>query len=118
MGKWEYHRTQLGLGLKQSSLGGTFYSNVSKNHKIQLIFTENNNKLIQPLSTGEDRVVLAVGELERVPALTVISSVRCSLIIPDHERRALFFCYPVTSLAIFRCQAESPLCPLLPLAWK
>ena len=42
------------------------------------------------LSTGEDRVVLAVGELERVPALTVTSPMRCSLIIPDHERRALF----------------------------
>ena len=42
------------------------------------------------LSTGEDRVVLAVGELERVPAMTVTSPVRCSLIIPDHERRALF----------------------------
>ena len=41
-------------------------------------------------STGEDRVVLAVGELERVPVLTVTSPVRCSLIIPDHERRALF----------------------------
>ena len=36
-------------GLKQSSLGGKFYSNVNKNHKIQLIFTENNNKLIQLL---------------------------------------------------------------------
>ena len=34
--------------------------------------------------------MLAVGELERVPALTVTSPVRCSLIIPDHERRALF----------------------------
>ena len=43
-----------------------------------------------PLSTGKVRVVLAVGELERVPALTVTSPVRCSLIIPDHERRALF----------------------------
>ena len=42
------------------------------------------------LSTGEDRVVLAVGELEWVPALTETSPVRCSLIIPDHERRALF----------------------------
>ena len=99
MGKWEYHRTQLGLGLKQSSLGGTFYPNVSKNHKIQLIFTESNNKL---LSTGEDRVVLAVGELERVPALTVTSPVRCSLIIPDHERWALF----LLSLAIFRCPVD------------
>ena len=37
------------LGLKQSSLGGTFYPNVSKNHKIQIIFTESNNKLIQLL---------------------------------------------------------------------
>ena len=37
------------LGLKQISLGGTFYPNVSKNHKIQLIFTESNNKLIQLL---------------------------------------------------------------------
>ena len=102
MGKWEYHRTQLGLGLKQSSLRGTFYPN-SKNHKIQL---ENNNKLIQLLlSTGEDRVVLAVGELERAPALTVTSPVWCSLIIPDHERWALF-CYPVTSLAIFRCPVD------------
>ena len=35
--------------LKQSSLGGTFYPNVGKNHKIQLIFTESNNKLIQLL---------------------------------------------------------------------
>ena len=34
--------------------------------------------------------MLAVGELERVPALTVTSPVWCSLIIPDHERRALF----------------------------
>ena len=42
------------------------------------------------LSTGEDRVLLAVGELEWIPALTVTSPVRCSLIIPDHERRALF----------------------------
>ena len=32
------------------------------------------------LSTGEDQVVLAVGELERVPALTVTSPVRCSLL--------------------------------------
>ena len=39
-GEVGYHRTQLGLGLKQSSLGGTFYPNVSKNHKIQL---ESNN---------------------------------------------------------------------------
>ena len=37
------------LALKQTSLGGTFYPNVSKNHKIQLIFTESNNKLIQLL---------------------------------------------------------------------
>ena len=42
------------------------------------------------LSTGEDRVVLAVGELERIPALTVTSPVRYSSIIPDHERWALF----------------------------
>ena len=87
MGKWEYHRTQLGLGLKQSGLGGTFYPNVSKN---QLIFTEATTINSASLSTGEDRVLLAVGELERVPALTVTSPVRCSLIIPDHERRALF----------------------------
>ena len=43
------------------------------------------------LSSREDRVLLAVGELERVPALAVTSPVLCSLIIPDHERRALFF---------------------------
>ena len=54
MGKCEYHRTQLGLGLKQSSLGGTFYPNVSKNHKIHSA----------SLSTGEDRVVLAFGEID------------------------------------------------------
>ena len=42
------------------------------------------------LSAGEDRVVLAVGELEWVPALTATSPVQCSLIIPDHERWALF----------------------------
>ena len=41
------------------------------------------------LNTGEDRVVLAFGKLEPVPALTVTSPVRCSL-IPDNERRALF----------------------------
>ena len=86
MGRWEYHRTQLGLGLKQSSLGGTFYPNVSKNH----IYRKQQQINSASLSTGEDRVVLAVGELERVPALTVTSSVRCSLIIPDHERQALF----------------------------
>ena len=34
---------------KASSLGGTFYPNVSKYHKIQLIFTESNNKLIHLL---------------------------------------------------------------------
>ena len=90
MGKWEYHRTQLGLGLKQSSLGGTFYPNVSKNHKMQLILTENKQLINSAsLSTGEDRAVLAVGEFER-PALTVTSPVQCSVIIPDHERRALF----------------------------
>ena len=87
MGKWEYHRTRLGLGLKQSSLGGTFYSYVSKNHKIQLILQQINSA---SLSTGEDQVVLAIGELEWVPALTVTLPVLCSLIIPDHERRALF----------------------------
>ena len=81
MGKCEYHRTQ--LGLKQSSLGGT----VSKNHKIQLIFTAKQIHSAS-LSTGEDRVVLTFGELERVPALTVTSPVRCSFL---HERRALFF---------------------------
>ena len=82
MGKLEYHQTQLGLGLKQSSLGGTFYPNVSKNHKIQLIFT--------------------VGELEWVPALTVTSPVQCFLIIPDHERRALF----LLSSHQFRCPVD------------
>ena len=40
------------------------------------------------LSTGEDRAVHTVGKHERVPALTVTSPVRCSLIIPDHERPA------------------------------
>ena len=92
MGKWEYHRTQLGLGLKQRSLEGTFYPNVSKNHKIQLILiTESNNKIESAsLSTEEDRVVLAVGELERVPTLTVPSPVQCSLIIPDLKMLALF----------------------------
>ena len=94
MGKCEYHRTQLGLGLKQSSLGGTFYPNVSKNHKNDRKQQQINSA---SLSTGEDRVVLAFGELERVPAMTVTSPVRCSFL---HERRALFFCYPVTSLAI------------------
>ena len=34
--------------------------------------------------------MLAVGELEPVPALTVTSPVQCSFIIPDHKRRALF----------------------------
>ena len=102
MGKWEYHRTQLGLGLKQSSLGGTFYPNVSKTHQIQLIYRKQQQINSASLSTGEDRVVLAVGELERVPALTVTSPVRCSLIM----KGGLFFCYPVTSLAIFRCPVE------------
>ena len=83
MGKWEYHRTQLGLGLKQSSLGGTFYP---CKHKSEVQLKINSASL----STGEDRVVLAVSELERDPALTVTSPVRCSLIIPDHERLALF----------------------------
>ena len=68
---------------------GTFYPNVRKNHKIQLIFTATTINS-DSFSTGEDRVVLAVGELERVPALTATSPVQCSLIIPDHERRALF----------------------------
>ena len=68
------------LGLKQSSLGGTFYPNVSKNHKIQLIFTES-------ISFFE---YWRRSRLERVPALTVTLPVLCSLIIPDHERRALF----------------------------
>ena len=45
--------------------------------------------------------MLAVGELEWVPALTVTSPVRCSLIIPDHERQALFLL-----LAIFRCPVD------------
>ena len=81
------------LGLKQSSLGGTFYPNVSKNHKIQLIFTESNNKLIQLLEYWRR------SRLERVPALTVTLPVRWSLIIPDHERWALF-CYPVISLGV------------------
>ena len=76
MGKWEYHRTQLGLGLKQSSLGGTFYP---CRQKIQLILQKFKSAY---LSTGEDRVVFAVGELERVPALTISSPVRYSLIIP------------------------------------
>ena len=35
--------------------------------------------------------MLAVGELEWVPALTVTLPVWCSLIIPDHERQAFFF---------------------------
>ena len=69
------------LGLKQSSLGGTFYPNVSKNHKIQLIFTENNNNFCEYWRRSR---------LERVPALTVTLPMQCSLIIPDHERRALF----------------------------
>ena len=34
---------------KAKQSGGTFYPNVSKNHKIQLIFTESNNILIQLL---------------------------------------------------------------------
>ena len=99
MGKWEHHRTQVGLGLKQSSLGGTFYPNVSKTHKyLQKINSAS-------WSTGEDRVVLAVGELERVPALTVTSPVRCSLLFLI-MKGGLFFCYPVTSLAIFRCSVD------------
>ena len=84
MGKCEYHQTQLGLGLKQSSLGGTFYPNVSKNHKKIRKQQQINSA---SLSTGEDLVVLAFGELERVPALTVTSPVQCSFL---HERRALF----------------------------
>ena len=48
------------LGLKQSSLEGTVYPNVSKNHKIKLIFTINIYRKQQQinsasLSTGEDR---------------------------------------------------------------
>ena len=64
MGKWEYHRTQLGLGLKQSSLRGTFYPNVSKNHKIQInIYRKQQQINSASLSTGKDQIVLAVGDL-------------------------------------------------------
>ena len=57
MGKWEYHRTQVGLGLKQSSLGGTFYPNVSKNHIGHNIYRNQQQLNSASLSTGEDRVV-------------------------------------------------------------
>ena len=65
MGKWEYHQAQLGLGLKQGSLGGTFYHNVRA--KIINIYRKQQQINSDSLSTGEGRVVLAVGELERVP---------------------------------------------------
>ena len=44
-----------------------------------------------------DWIVLAVGELEQVPELTVTSPVQCYLIIPDHERRALFLLLDLSS---------------------
>ena len=98
MGKWEY----LGLGLKQKQSQRHI---LPKCKQKSYIYRKQQQINSASLSTGEDQVVLAVGELERVHALTVTSPVRCSLIIPDHERRALF-CYPITSLAIFRCPVD------------
>ena len=44
------------LGLKQSSLVGTFYPNVSKNHKMQInIYRKQQQINSASLSTGEDR---------------------------------------------------------------
>ena len=60
----------------------------AKNLKIQFIFTERNNKLIQ-LFLVQEKIEQCM-QLVTVPALTVTSLVRCFLIIPDQERRALF----------------------------
>ena len=92
MGKWEYHRTQLGL-----CLGGTFYPNrrylismpQCKQKSLNTINIYRKQQQIKS-GTGEDRVVHVVGEHKWVPVLTVSSPVLYSLIIPDHERRALF----------------------------
>ena len=55
------------------------------------------------LSTRENRVALAVGELERVPVLTVTSPVQGVPLLFLIMKGGLFFCYPVTSLAFFKC---------------